>query len=126
MKQSKRILITVLCVVILAVSWLTAVTMRSDEERQEELIAAAEAWMEDEIYIRAEPLLEEAASYDTALRWKAEERLKEVYMALIPQLGYARKYTTLLEQQMAREDVNPAIFREAAEYYFSVSRGTEA
>lgn len=126
MKHSKRILITVLCVVILAVSWLTAVTMRSDEERQAELIAAAEAWMADEIYIRAEPLLEEAASYDTALRWKAEERLKEVYTALISQLGYARKYTTLLEQQMAREDVDPAVFREAADYYFSISRGTEA
>ena len=80
----------------------------------------------DGIYIRAVPLLEEAAGYDAVHTIKAENELKKAYLALIGNRGFSRKYTSLLEKQMDRQDADPAIFIEAANYYLSVSKTQEA
>lgn len=119
MKRGKRILLTIGCVVLLGLSWLAAITAKTDAQRQEELMTQAAAYVEDEIYIRAVPLLEEAAAYEDAHTLEAEEALKNVYLHLIEKSGYPQKYTSLLEKQMNRKDAAPQVFREAADYYLA-------
>lgn len=126
MKRTKLILFGAVCVLVLAISWLTAITAQTDAERQEELLRQAEAYVQDEIYIRAIPLLEEATGYQDDHTLEAEEALKSVYLHLIDRSGYAQKYTGLLEKQMARKDASAECFREAAEYYLEHSRASEA
>lgn len=126
MKRSKIILFGAVCILVLAISWLTAITAQTDAERQEELLRQAEAYLQDEIYIRAVPLLEEAAGYQDAHTLEAEETLKSVYLQLIDQSGYAQKYTGLLEKQMARKDAPAECFQEAAAYYLERSRAADA
>ena len=126
MKRSKIILLGTVCILVLVLSWLTAITAQTDAERQEELLQQAEAYIKDEIYIRAVPLLEEAAGYYDKHTLEAEEMLKKVYLQLIDQSGYAQKYASLLEKQMARENAPVECFQEAAEYYFGHSRTAEA
>lgn len=117
MKLGKRIGVCVACVVLIALSWIIALQAKSDTQKQAELLAQAEAYLADEVYVRAEPLLEEAAGYNGAHTEQCETRLKEVYLALIDQQGYSRKYTELLDKQMARKDAPEAVYEEAAEYY---------
>ena len=119
MKRGKRILLAIGCIMLLGLSWLAAVTAKTDAQRQEELMAQAAAYVEDEIYIRAVPLLEEAAAYEDAHTLEAEEALKNVYLHLIEKSGYPQKYTGLLEKQMNRKDAAPQVFQEAAEYYLA-------
>lgn len=126
MKFGKRILLLVACAALLLISWITAATAESDKDKQAGLIAQAEKLLADEIYVRAVPLLEEAAGYDAEYRAKAETLLKDCYLQLFATSGYARKYTNLLETQMGREDADPAVFREAAEYYAGRGKVSEA
>ena len=125
-KRINRILLAVGCGLLLLLSWLTVITARSDAQKQAELLAQADAYIQDEIYIRALPLLEEAAGYDAKHTIEAEEALKNVYLHLIGQSGYSTKYTNLLSKQMGRKDADPAVFAEAAEYYLEVSKESEA
>ena len=126
MKRSKRILIGVACVALLLVSWVIAITAKSDAEKQTELIEQASAYTQDEIYILAVPLLEEAIEYKTDRTIEAENALKDVYIHLLNQRGYSRKYTALLEKQMAREDAIPDYFEEAAQFYLGRSKLADA
>lgn len=126
MNGLKKILIAGCCVLLLAAGWLAAIFSKSDADRQAELLAAAQAYLDDEIYVKAVPLLEEAAGYDAQYTLQAEEKLKEAYVPLLDQSGYRRKYTNLLEQQMAREDAVPEFYLEAAEYYLGRSKEKEA
>ena len=126
MKRGKRILIGVGCALLLIVSWGAAVTAKSNTEKQSDLIAQAAAYTEDEIYILAVPLLEEAAGYNTAQTLEAEAALKEVYRHLFNRSGYQGKYTALLEKQMSRDDAAPEIFLEAAEYYLDQAKPEDA
>ena len=86
-KRINRILLAVGCGLLLLLSWLTVITARSDAQKQAELLAQADAYIQDEIYIRALPLLEEAAGYDAKHTIEAEEALKNVYLHLIGQSG---------------------------------------
>jgi len=86
----------------------------------------AAALMEDGIYVRAVPLLEEAAGYSTPETQKAEDNLKTAYLKLIDSAGYRRKYTDLLERQMNRKDAESGVFEEAANYYLGLSKLPEA
>lgn len=126
MGGSKRILLIVGCIFLLAVSWLTAITAQSDAQRQAELIQQANNYLQDEIYVRAIPLLEEAAGYEDTYTLEAEERLKDCYLQMINQSGYEQKYTNLLDKQMARENASPACFEEAAQYYLERSDVSQA
>ena len=126
MKFGKRILLLVACAALLLISWITAATAESDKDKQAGLIAQAEKLIADEVYVRAVPLLEEAAGYDAEYRAKAETLLKDCYLQLFATSGYARKYTTLLETQMGREDAAPAVFLEAAKYYMDGGKTSDA
>lgn len=126
MSSLKKILIVLFCVVLLAAGWAAAIFSKTDTDRQRELISAARAYLEDEIYIKAAPLLEEAAGYQAGLTLEAEELLKQAYIPLLEQRGYPRKYTNLLEQQMGRQDAAPEVFLEAAKYYLGRLKEQEA
>ena len=126
MKRAKRLLLGAGCISLLLASWLVVVSAKSDIGKQHELMERAAALMNGGIYIRAVPLLEEAAGYKTALTWAAEEELKKTYLALSDTRGYRRKYTNLLESQMRRADAHPEIYAEAANYYISTSKTPEA
>ena len=77
MKRGKRILISIGCAALLMISWIAAVTAKSDTQKQAELIAQAAVYTEDEIYILAAPLLEEAAGYRGAHTLDAEDPSSE-------------------------------------------------
>ncbi len=121
-----RLLACIGCIVLLGISWMLVITEKSDAKIQEELVAEAKTLLEDKIYVRAEPLLEEAAAYQEPLRDEAERLLKEVYTALGDVTGYARKMTTLIEKQISRKDSPVEVYLEAAEYYLEKGKETKA
>lgn len=127
MKRGERLLIAGCCVLLLIVSWIVAVSGESDEEKQAKLVSQAQAYLEDKIYIRAIPLLEEAAQYGTDNTYAVEETLKGAYLALDGE--YDSEYEDLLDAQMSREDARAETFLEAAEYRFAegdISEGIAA
>ena len=126
MRLAYRILIGIGCVAAMSISWFIVVNSKPTAEKQLELITQAAALMDDCIYIRAVPLLEEAAGYNAAHTAEAEEALKKAYLALLDTRGFNRKYTSLLKKQMDRKDADPSLFAEAAEYYLRASKITEA
>ena len=121
MNKTIQILIIICGAALLGISWLIVLRAKTTEEKQLDLIMQARALIGDEVYILAVPLLEEAAGYDTAYTAVAEEELKKVYLALLENRGYARRYTTLLEKQMARRNATAEVFAEAADYQLSIN-----
>lgn len=126
MKIGKRLAVSVLCVLLLVISWVVALSAQSDTQKQERLIRMAEDYLADEVYIRAEPLLEEAVGYRGKYTQRGEELLKQVYVALLDQQGYRMKYEELLERQMARKDVSEDVFLEGAAYYLEINQTKKA
>ena len=126
MKKIKKILISLGCVVLLMISWFAAVNAKSNTEKQTELVNQAAELMSDGIYVRAVPLLEEAAGLRTGYIWIVEEKLKQAYLALFNTHGYRSKYLGLLDQQLRRRDTPASVFIEAANYYLSTHRTGEA
>ena len=126
MSWINRILLSAAMAAVLLLSWFVVASMRPEDDRQLELIAQADAYIADEIYIRAIPLLQEAAGFNTQHTPAAETRLKMVYLAMIERRGYARSYIELLEHQMGRKDAPPEVFFEAAYYYLDRSNLRDA
>lgn len=126
MRRTNRILIGAGCAALLIVAWIVVVSSKSPVEKQLELMHRAAEMTNDGIYILAVPLLEEAAGYTTVYTPAAEAELKKVYLALIDQSGFRRRYTGLLDKQMNRRGARPDVFAEAAGYYLSISRVPEA
>ena len=126
MKRSNRIFAAAGCIVLIIISWAVVLNSKSNGEKQAELISQAETYIKDEVYVLAVPLLEEAAGYEAAHTPEAEKELKIIYLQLIDQKGYRRKYTELLEKQMNRKNAPPEIFFEAASYYLEISKYSEA
>ena len=111
---------------LLSVSWFIAANAKTTAEKQMTLINKASALMQDGIFIRAVPLLEEAAGFDASYTTKAENELKRAYLALQNNSGFSRRYTNLLEKQMNRRNSEPYVFIEAANYYLKISKTREA
>lgn len=114
------------CIAVAATTWVIALGSKSTAEKQLDLINKADALMSDDIFILAVPLLEEAAGYDAAHTSTAEEMLKKAYLALIESRGFARKYTALLDKQIAGKDALPEVFAEAAGYYLKTNAVQQA
>jgi len=125
-KKTVRIIIGAACCGLLVISWLIVINSKSTAEKQLVLIGQAAALTIDGVYIRAVPLLEEAAGYDAAHTITAENELKKVYLGLIGNRGFSRRYTELLEKQMRRKNVQPDVFIEAADYYLRTLKTKEA
>lgn len=126
MKKGIRIIITIVCVAVIAISWVAALRSKTTAEKQLLLIRQANELTESEIYISAVPLLEEAAGYDALYTAAAEEELKKVYLELIDKRGFGRRYASLLEKQMARPDAPAEVFAEAAEYHLGINSSPTA
>jgi len=124
--KTVRVLISTGCCILLAAAWFVAVNSKSTAEKQLVLIEQANVFIGDGIYIRAVPLLEEAAGYDAVHTKTAETVLKKAYLALIDNRGYSRRYIALLEKQMNRGDAEPDVFIETAKYYLDSSKTQEA
>lgn len=126
MKKGNRILLIAVCVVLLGVSWIIALTGKTDTEKQIELIDEAEGYLADEIYVYSVPLLEEAASYDGEYTAYAQERLKGIYKQDLSKNDYGDKYEALLIEQMSDDTAGPEVFQEAADFYFSQGEYAQA
>lgn len=105
MNRGKKAIIIAFCVLFLAVGWVAAIFSKTDADRQKELLERAQVYLDDDIYLKAVPLLEEAAGYHAEYTLQAEEKLKEAYIPLLSQSGYTRKYTNLLDKQMGPEQM---------------------
>lgn len=125
LKRIDKILIIIGCTILVLVSWITVLSSKSDKQKQLELIKEASNYINDEIYVFAVPLLEEAISYNTELTCGTETELKKTYLKL-NQREYINSYINLLEKQMNRKDAIPEVFFEAAEFYFNGSEIQEA
>lgn len=126
MKRTTRILAALGCAALLLASWAAALLAKTDAQRQAELLEQAGVYLADKVYIRAIPLLEEAAGYQDDYTLQAEEELKQAYLQMLSKSGYERKYTDLLDRQMARPGAGPEVFQEAAEYYLDRGRVSAA
>ena len=126
MKLFSRVSLVVVCLALLIISWVIVLGAKTSSEIQADLLARAAAYTKDDIYILAVPLLEEAAGYEAEHTAEAENALKEAYLQLIDKRGYRRKYTTLLENLLNKEDATPEIFIEAANFYLNTAKYNEA
>lgn len=126
MKKANRILLGVGFMALLLISWAAAINSPSLTQKQTVLIAQADTLIADEIYVKAMPLLEEAAAYNGARTLDAESRLRTVYLELMTQSGIRNKYISLLERQMNRSDATPEVFRETASFYISINKLSDA
>lgn len=126
MKVASRIVVGVLCIIVLLIGWFVVVNAKSEEEKQNELVDEAVALMDQNILIRAQPLLEEAIAYDGPRSGEAEELLKKIYVTFLDERGYRRKYLALLEEEMGRKEPEPTVFIEAGNYYLDASKLTQA
>ena len=125
MSKVKVLLIFAACIALVAISWAATIFAKTDTQKQKELVDRAEAYIADEIYIKAEPLLAEAASYDTKYTSEIEEQLKTIYLKMIDKRSYDKKYIGLLNEQMSEKNPNPKVFSEAADYYFQRNKLTD-
>ena len=125
-KLINRILLGIGFFALLLAAWLAAVNTPSLSRKQSDLIARADAYTAEGIYVLAAPLLEEAAGYAGDNTLEAESRLKNVYLELIGQRGVRNKYTALLNKQMNRPDATPEVFMEAARFYIDTNKLSEA
>lgn len=116
MKKGRILLLTIGLIAFSALSWITVMRAETPTQRQEKLVEDAKAYMQDEIYVYAAPLLEEAVGIKGPLTAEAERLLKESYLALRT-YSEERKYVELLRAQMGRENAPASVFLEAAEYY---------
>ncbi|AZN39944.1 WG repeat-containing protein [Paenibacillus albus] len=122
MKKTSRILLGIGFFALLLISWIVAASAKSPAHKQADLITEADAMLADKIYVRAMPLLEEAAGYKASHTEEAETLLKRVYLQLIDQSGMKNKYTALLDKQMNRADARADVFQEAANYYIRLNK----
>ena len=126
MKRKNKILLAIVCIVLFAISWISAITLQSNAKKQEEILTKANIYMQDEIYVKAIPLLEEGASYNDKHTIECENLLKTAYLALIDQSGYKGKYEDLLDKQMSRKNADEQVYIEAAKYYFETAQEDDA
>lgn len=117
MKRLNIIFTAIACFGLLLLSWIVAASTESAEDKQSQLLESAQRYMNDEVFIYAEPLLDEAASYDTPLTIRAEEMLHELYLKRIDENDYVDKYISLLNKWMTYEDTGEDVFLEAAQFY---------
>jgi len=110
---------------IVAVAWTMVITAPDEDRHQVDLIAQARAYLDDEIYILAVPLLEEAITFDSEHTPEMEELLKYVYLHLLEQEGFRRRYINLLNRQLNREDVSDDVFIEAGTFLLKIGRRSD-
>jgi len=122
MKVMQRFLIGVVLVIALGIAWVAAFNFETDLQRQARLVGWADNLIEDKIYIRAMPFLEEAYTVKSDRTPEIVEKLKQVYY----QLKYMSSYEAMLDIQMAADDATSSPFLEAAAYKLERNRYEDA
>ncbi len=107
----------VIVVFAIALVWLVTLTQVSDRAQEQDLLQQAQGYLDEKIYIKAIPLLEEAVSLETSNKYEIEELLKNTYLNFPNQSDYIDKYEDILQAQLSRENVTTEIYIEAAEHY---------
>lgn len=113
-------------VVVFVIAWAIVLGAKSADEKQAELLEQAISYMNDEVYVLAAPLLEEAIGFDASRTLEAENMLKTAYLNMMGQSGIRNAYIELLEKQMSRPDAEADIFLEAAWFYLADSKYNDA
>ena len=99
MYQSKKFLLIVLLAAAAVIIWLAAVTTGSrNAGRQDELMAEAQSYLDDLVYVRAAPLLEEAAAIDASRTQEAQRLLADCYHALGDGKSYLATLLAMLDK----------------------------
>ncbi len=103
-------------IMILGIAWMLILFGETDvAELQVDLINQANSYMEDKVFIKAIPLLEESSGYEAEHTTQAEELLKTAYLAI----NNYDEYEEILEKQMSYLQPRAEVFMEAAEYHFA-------
>ncbi|MDR2599901.1 MAG: WG repeat-containing protein, partial [Oscillospiraceae bacterium] len=126
MKKGIRIIIGIICICLLIIAWIVAVNSKSPVDKQLILVEQAVELMNNGIFIRAVPLLEEALEYETTHTITIENKLKVAYLELMDNRGITRKYIDLLEKQMSRHSADSDVFIETASYYLGINKIQDA
>lgn len=124
MRKQKAGLILILAA-LLAVGWgivMRSATGAQAREKQNELLAAADGYMERELYVRAIPLYEQALTYSSELNPSIQEKLLAAYWANEEPSPYLRLVEKRASEGTAREEE----YQNAADYYLARSKNQEA
>ncbi len=108
----KRIGLLLGCALLLFISWVAVLSMKSPLEKQAALIALADAEMTKGVYANAEPYLLDAASYNTKNTQNVMEKLKAVYLSV----DSDNEYAGVLKIQTGRSDCPAEVYSEYASY----------
>ncbi len=123
--KSKRMLLVLVFVVILAIGWLTTIkTVTGSEEikKQDKLIEDADLYMERALYVRAIDCYEEALTYSTRRTLEVEEKLLEAYLVY----GDMASYAQLVEKRIAEGIASEKEYIHVADYEIARSRLEDA
>lgn len=93
----KKLIFVMIVVAVLAGGWLSALKSVSgvdQKKKQEELLSEADRFLEDSLFVRGIPLLEQAVLIETDRTAEIQEKLLEAYY----QYGNMSAYETLLAQ----------------------------
>lgn len=113
--QSKKLLLVILLAAAAVIIWLAAVTTGSrNADRQNELMDQAQAYLDDLVYVRAVPLLEEASAIDAERTGEAKRLLADCYEVL----GEGKSYLAMLLAMLEEDTADAALYQETADYYF--------
>jgi hypothetical protein len=112
-----RIGLLIGCGALLFLSWTAVLNIESPMDKQTTLVSQAHAEIDNGTRANAQPLLEQAAAYNTPLTFDVQEQLKEVYK----ELGETAAYAKLLKRQVADTNSPASVYLEAAEYYLTAT-----
>lgn len=125
MKTMSKIGYFLFCVIILGFSWVTVLGQETDDKRHEDLYLKSQAYIDDLIYVKAIPLLEEAKAIEGEYNVEIEQMLKTSYEKLSDLTVYDKKFEQLLLTQVNREDAKLAEYMELIDYYKSKNKYQE-
>ena len=116
--KSKRLFFILIAAALLLVGWMLTMKAVSGSEnirKQQELIAQADGFLEKELYVRAIPLYEEAASLKTKDSSAAEEKLLKAYQAY----GDENSFLSLAKKRIQAKTATEQEYLDAAAIYLN-------
>lgn len=126
MKLVSKLAVAAAGLIILVASFRMAGMQELPDEKQLRLLQEGQSLIVDEAYVSAIPVLEEALTIRGPYTKDVEEALKGIYRSRLNKSTYHRRYSEILEGQVAREDATADIYLELAQYYMSYHEETEA
>ncbi len=116
MVKRKIIILRLLLIAVIAIGWLVAMAslLRDKEaEEQQAILDRAEAFVEDELYIRAVSAYQDALSYQTEKNPEIELKILEMYR----ELGDTESYYAYIRDRVGRNVASEDEYLELAKHY---------